>query len=168
MADAAAPVQGQNPAGPLFNEPMRVETVHPQTPDNWVVGLVGLRSERFRSITLTSADLKALTILEAACAYACDAKLLHPGFQAYYLGIAYEFDPYFGLSILRVDPRNALAGRAPKTLKPEMLIERRARPQGCRVIRRTFHSARLTAGWKASELLPSAINASSAFDRRAA
>src|SRR5437762_10534628 len=31
-------------------------------------------------------------------------RLLRLGLQAYSLGIAYEFDPYFGLSISRVDP----------------------------------------------------------------
>ena len=104
MVDGAAPVEGQIITGPLFNEPMRVETVRPQGPDTWVVGLVGLRSERFRNVTLTSADLKALTILEAACTYDGDGRLLRLGLQAYALGIAYEFDPYFGLSISRVDP----------------------------------------------------------------
>ncbi len=104
MADGAAPVEGQILTGPLFNEPMRVETVRPQGPDTWVVGLVGLRSDRFRNVTLTSADLKALTILEAACTYDGNGRLLRLGLQAYALGIAYEFDPYFGLSISRVDP----------------------------------------------------------------
>ncbi|MFP5284532.1 MAG: DEAD/DEAH box helicase, partial [Thermoanaerobaculia bacterium] len=33
-----------------------------------------------------------------------DGRLLRLGLQAYALGIAYEFDPYFGLSISRVDP----------------------------------------------------------------
>jgi hypothetical protein len=33
-----------------------------------------------------------------------DGRLLRLGLQAYALGIAYEFDPSFGLSILRVDP----------------------------------------------------------------
>jgi hypothetical protein len=32
-----------------------------------------------------------------------DGRLLRLGLQAYALGIAYEFDPYFGLSISRVD-----------------------------------------------------------------
>src|SRR5690349_19845237 len=90
--------------GPLFNEPMRVVTVRPHGNDTWDVGLVGLKSERFRPATLTSADLKSLTILEAGCTYDGDAKLLRLGLQAYALGIAYEFDPYFGLSISRVDP----------------------------------------------------------------
>jgi superfamily II DNA or RNA helicase len=96
--------EGQILSGPLFNEPMRVETVRPQGPDAWVVGLVGLHSERFRSVTLTSADLKALTVLDAVCSYDGDGQLLRLGLQAYSLGIAYEFDPYFGLSISRVDP----------------------------------------------------------------
>jgi len=33
-----------------------------------------------------------------------DGNLLRLGIQAYTLGIAYDFDPYFGLSISRVDP----------------------------------------------------------------
>jgi hypothetical protein len=36
--------------------------------------------------------------------YGGDAALLRLGIQAYALGIAFEFDPYFGLSISRVDP----------------------------------------------------------------
>jgi superfamily II DNA or RNA helicase len=104
MLGAGEVREGQVLSGPLFNEPMRVETVRPQGPDAWVVGVVGLHSERFRSVTLTAADLKALTVLDATCTYDGDGKLLRLGLQAYSLGIAYEFDPYFGLSISRVDP----------------------------------------------------------------
>jgi hypothetical protein len=57
MLGAADVREGQVLSGPLFNEPVRVETVRPQGPDAWVVGVVGLHSERFRSVTLTSADL---------------------------------------------------------------------------------------------------------------
>ena len=96
--------EGRILTGPLFSEPMRVETARPQGPGTWAVGLVGLRSERFRNVTLTSADLEVLTILEAGCTYDGDGRLLRLGLQAYALGIAYEFDPYFGLSISRVDP----------------------------------------------------------------
>ncbi|MBX9790023.1 MAG: DUF3883 domain-containing protein [Pirellulales bacterium] len=66
--------------------------------------MVGQQSERFRSVTLTAADLAGLTVLESACDYQGDPTLLRVGVQAYSLGIAYEFDPYFGLSISRVDP----------------------------------------------------------------
>ncbi len=96
--------EGQVLVGSLFNEPMRVETVRPVNGDTWSVGLVGVQSERFRSVTLTAADLQKLTIQETNCSYAGDCELLRLGLQAYMLGIAYEFDPYFGLSISRVDP----------------------------------------------------------------
>ncbi len=90
--------------GPLFNEPMQVETVRTTGDNAWVVGLVGTRSERFRRVTLTLSDFEALTILDSAFSYDGDGNLLRLGLQAYALGIAYEFDPYFGLSISRVDP----------------------------------------------------------------
>jgi superfamily II DNA or RNA helicase len=83
---------------------MRVETVRQNGPDNWALGLVGTQSERFRTVTLTTRDLETLTILDTAATYDGDGKLLRLGLQAYSLGIAYEFDPYFGLSISRVDP----------------------------------------------------------------
>jgi superfamily II DNA or RNA helicase len=104
MPDRPELAEGQILTGPLFNEPMRVATVRPQGPERWSVGLVGVQSERFRSVALTADDLKALTVHEPALSYDGDAALLRLGLQAYALGIAYEFDPYFGLSISRVDP----------------------------------------------------------------
>ncbi len=95
---------GQILSGPLFNEPMRVETVQANGPNTWVVGMVGVQSEKFRRVTLTSRDLGTLKILESIPTYDGDGNLLRLGLQAYSLGIAYEFDPYFGLSISRVDP----------------------------------------------------------------
>ena len=95
---------GQILTSTLFNEPMRVETVRANGPDTWIVGLVGTQSERFRSVTLTSRDIEALTIFDVTSTYDGDGRLLRLGLQAYSLGIAYEFDPYFGLSISRVDP----------------------------------------------------------------
>jgi superfamily II DNA or RNA helicase len=96
--------EGQILTGSLFSEPMRVETVRPNGPDAWVAGLVGTQSERFRKVTLTSRDLEYLTILDVRHTYDGDGRLFRLGLQAYSLGIAYEFDPYFGLSISRVDP----------------------------------------------------------------
>jgi len=95
---------GQILIGTLFNEPMRVEAVREDGPDTWVIGVVGTQSERFRSVTLTSKQLEALTIFDVTSTYDGDGRLLRLGLQAYSLGIAYEFDPYFGLSISRVDP----------------------------------------------------------------
>jgi superfamily II DNA or RNA helicase len=81
-----------------------VETVQPNGPAAWVVGMVGTRTDRFRRVALTADDLLRLTILEADHSFDADGRLLRLGIQAYALGIAYEFDPYFGLSVSRVDP----------------------------------------------------------------
>src|SRR6266566_3181729 len=90
--------------GTLFSEPMRVETIRAHGSGVWEVGVVGVQSERFRKVTLTSQDIAALAIQDTLPTYAGDGQLLKIGIQAYSLGIAYEFDPYFGLSISRVDP----------------------------------------------------------------
>lgn len=96
--------EGQILTGSLFSEPMRVETIRPHGPDVWDTGLVGTKTERFRRVTLIARDLAQLTILDPRLSFDGDGRLLWLGLQAYALGIAYEFDPYFGLSITRVDP----------------------------------------------------------------
>ena len=97
MSERPTVVEGQVLTGPLFNEPMRVETVQSNGPASWVVGLVGTQSERFRKVTLTADELKHLTIVDGRRSFDGDGRLLRLGLQAYALGIAYEFDPYFGL-----------------------------------------------------------------------
>jgi hypothetical protein len=83
---------------------MRVETVQSNGTASWMVGLVGANSERFRKVTMSAEELARLTILDPRHTFNGDGRLLRLGLQAYALGIAYEFDPYFGLSISRVDP----------------------------------------------------------------
>ena len=104
MNNGLSIAEGQILTGALFSEPMRVETVSIQGTDRWTLGLVGTQSERFRRVTLTAAELQTLTITQPRFTYAGDGNLLRLGLQAYSLGIAYEFDPYFGLSISRIDP----------------------------------------------------------------
>lgn len=96
--------EGQILIGSLFNEPMRVETIRANGADTWMVGLVGTQTERFRKVTLNSRDIDSITVIDSKFTYKGDGPLLRLGIQAYSLGIAYEFDPYFGLSISRVDP----------------------------------------------------------------
>lgn len=83
---------------------MRVETARPAGDGTWVVGLVGTETSQFRRVTLRPGDLAALQIRDSEHTWQGDGALLRLGLQAYSLGIAYEFDPYFGLSISRVDP----------------------------------------------------------------
>lgn len=96
--------EGQILMGPLFDEPMRIETIRSNGPASYTLGLAGTRSERFRKVTLTPSDLSSLKIIDNQVRYDGDGALIRLGLQAYILGIAYEFDPYFGLSISRVDP----------------------------------------------------------------
>ena len=96
--------KGQILTGPIFNEPVRVESVYDNGNGTWVVGVVGTQSERFRKVRLSAQYLASLTIVDAGFSYDGDGHLLRLGLQAYSLGIAWEFDPYFGLSISRVDP----------------------------------------------------------------
>jgi SNF2 family DNA or RNA helicase len=95
---------GQILSGPLFSEPMRVETVRENGVTGWIVGLVGTQTERFRSVSLSAADIASLVIFDPTPTFTGDSRLLRLGVQAYALGIAYEFDPYFALSVSRVDP----------------------------------------------------------------
>jgi hypothetical protein len=95
---------GQVLSGPLFDEPMRVEAVHREGPQTLVLGLVGAKTERFRRVTLSTAELESLTVQDTSSIFTGDGNLLRLGLQAYSLGIAYEFYPYFGLSMSRVDP----------------------------------------------------------------
>jgi hypothetical protein len=50
------PTPGQLLTGPLFSEPMRVESVQENGPASRVVGLVGTQSERFRQVALTATE----------------------------------------------------------------------------------------------------------------
>jgi len=95
---------GQILTGPLFSEPMRVETVHVNGPGSWVAGLVGTQTEQFRRVALSADNIADLTIADSILSYDGDGRLLRLGLEAHALGIAHEFDPYFGLSISRVDP----------------------------------------------------------------
>src|ERR1039457_3858341 len=104
MSAPPIPKEGQLLVGPLFNEPMLVETVRPGGAAVWAVGLVGSRTHQFRRVQLSENDLGLLRIVETSRSFDGDPQLLKLAIQAYALGIAYEFDPYFGLSISRVDP----------------------------------------------------------------
>ncbi len=96
--------EGHVLSGPFFDEPVRVEVVRQQSDGVWQLGVVGTRSERFRNVTLSEADLDKITVTEQTACFDGDGQLLRLALTAYSLGIAYEFDPYFGLSMSRVDP----------------------------------------------------------------
>src|SRR6266849_752124 len=90
--------------GAQFSEPMRVETVEAEGDGRLVLGLVGTRTQIFRKVHISTQELDGLKVLPAEFTFHGDGGLLRLGLQAYTLGIAYEYDPYFGLSLSRVDP----------------------------------------------------------------
>jgi len=77
MSDSMCPLQeAQVLTGPLFNEPMRVETVRESGNGTWTVGLVGTQTERFRQVTLSAHDLDGISILEPGFRYDGDGRLV--------------------------------------------------------------------------------------------
>ena len=96
--------EGQILTGVMFNEPMRVVTARASGAGAVIAGLVGQTSGQFREVTLTAEDIAQLNAIDPNASYDGDGELLKLALQAYTLGIAHEFDPYFGLSISRVDP----------------------------------------------------------------
>ena len=96
--------EGQILTGVMFNEPMRVVTTRQSGTGTVIAGLVGQNSGQFREVTLTAEDIAQLNAIDPNASYDGDGELLKLALQAYTLGIAHEFDPYFGLSISRVDP----------------------------------------------------------------
>ncbi len=105
MSREAPIYKGQIITGHLFNEPMRVETVSTShNSDSWEVGLVGMQTGKFHKVLLSTNQIKDITITEPNLSYDGDGRLLKLGLDAHAFGIAHEFDPYFGLSLSRVDP----------------------------------------------------------------
>jgi len=90
---------------PKFNEPVRVIN-DPCPADSFVMlDLVGLRTNTFRSgVIFTWDDLRHIQIQPAVANFQGDPKFFKLGLEALRIRLAYEYDPFFGLSISRVDP----------------------------------------------------------------
>jgi len=91
--------------GSQFGEPMRV-LGNPVAGDGFViVNLVGTRTNTFKGgVTLTRQDLASLQIEQSAARFAAKPRLVKLGLEALRISLAQEYDPFFGLSISRVDP----------------------------------------------------------------
>ena len=104
MSAPTTPTDSHFLTGPLFNEPMRVETAPETALGSSTVGPVGTRSERHRRVALGAAELTGLTVLDngfrydggGAAAWACR--------QAHAPGDRLGVRAYFGLSVSRIDP----------------------------------------------------------------
>ena len=89
--------------GAIFPEPVRVITTVPMGDNIKLVG-EGLTTGRVHQPILTPEQIAALEISPDQQPFDGDAVKFRLGIEALRLGMAYEYDPYFSLSIARVDP----------------------------------------------------------------
>jgi SNF2 family DNA or RNA helicase len=91
--------------GSQFAEPMQI-IGNPTIGDGFLlVNLLGMRTKTFRSgVTLTKQDLAAILIEQKEAIFQGKPRLFKLGVEALRISLAQEFDPYFALSISRVDP----------------------------------------------------------------
>jgi len=77
MLDAGNVREGQVLTGPLFSEPMRVETVTPNGPSAWTIGAVGTQTERFRRVALTDMEGPAVKrLVHGSCVPSLEGEFL--------------------------------------------------------------------------------------------
>ncbi len=89
--------------GPLLPEPVEVITTVPMGNAVKLVGK-GVSSSRVYDPILTITQLAQLVVSPVNLPFDGDAARFRLGVEAARLGLAYEYDPYFSLSIARVDP----------------------------------------------------------------
>ena len=89
--------------GPILPEPVEILALVPMGASMKVIGK-GLRTGQVRDPILDSAQLAQLTITPKDPPFDGDSLHFKLGVEAARLGLAYEYDPYFSLSIARVDP----------------------------------------------------------------
>ena len=89
--------------GPLFPEPVEILALVPMGASLKVIGK-GLRTGQVRDPILDPAQLAQLTLSPKDPPFDGDPLHFKLGVEAARLGLAYEYAPYFSLSIARVDP----------------------------------------------------------------
>src|SRR6202140_1995733 len=89
--------------GPLFPEPVQIIIAVPMGSSVKLIGK-GVRSSTVYEPILSADQLAQLHASPAQEPFDGDASKFRLGVEAMRLGLAYEYDPYFSLSIARVDP----------------------------------------------------------------
>ncbi len=90
-------------SGPLLPEPIEVLAVVPLGASLKVIGR-GTKTGLTHDPIFSVEQLGQLTVSAEQEPFDGDAALFRLGVEAHRLGLAYEYDPYFSLSIARVDP----------------------------------------------------------------
>ena len=89
--------------GGVLPEPIRLAVAAPVGDRASLVG-AGIRTGRFHQVLLGKDELAELVIRPPEGSYDGDPFHFRLGIEAQRLALAYEYDPYFSLSISRVDP----------------------------------------------------------------
>jgi len=89
--------------GPVFPEHVKIIAVVPMGSSVKIIA-EGLESGKVHQPVLSSEQVETLEISPESKPYDGDSERFRLGIEAIRLGLAYEYDPYFSLSIARVDP----------------------------------------------------------------
>jgi len=89
--------------GPHFPEDVEVLTVK-KVSESLKIECKGRNSSQVYTRFLTPQHISQIEIFPECESFAGDAKKFRLGIEAKRLGLAYEYDPYFSLSIARIDP----------------------------------------------------------------
>ena len=89
--------------GPFFSEPVQVIAVVPMG-NSFKIYAKGLETRMTHEPILTTEQLRLLTLTADVPSYDGDPLKFRLGIEALRLGLAYEYDPFFALSVARVDP----------------------------------------------------------------
>jgi hypothetical protein len=89
--------------GPTLPEPVEVLAIQPFGESLKVIGR-GLNTGQTYDPVLSPSQLAQLTVSSDRAPFDGDARMFRLGIEALRLGLAYEYDPFFSLSIARVDP----------------------------------------------------------------
>src|SRR5205823_5881403 len=90
-------------SGPLLPEPVEIIALLPLGGSTKIIGK-GLRSNQVREPVLSAAQLAQLVVSPTREPFDGDPSRFRLGVEAMRLGLAYEYDPFFSLSIARIDP----------------------------------------------------------------
>jgi superfamily II DNA or RNA helicase len=102
-ADIAALQPGVVIEGPILPEPVEVLVTVPLGTSVKLIGK-GLRTGQVHEPILSPSQLAQVSVTPAASRFDGDPGRFKLGIEALRLGLAYEYDPYFSLSIARIDP----------------------------------------------------------------
>ncbi|MBP7427883.1 MAG: DUF3883 domain-containing protein [Candidatus Hydrogenedentes bacterium] len=107
MSDAGCKAEMLKPGmvvrGAIFPEPVKIIATVPMGDSVKLVG-EGMETGKVHQPVLHPEQLAGLELSPEALPYDGDPERFRLGIEAMRLGLAYEYDPYFSLSIARVDP----------------------------------------------------------------